>query len=170
MYICRHCGLEYKTDEAVMCPRCQAPKGKGNNFCPFCGEQVTPEQKICMNCGVEMENYGAIAVKSMVAAGLLAIFLGSYGVHNFYLGYIKKAVIQLVSVIVGIIAYVGSLVALVAVTESYSYSSTSASLMVVLILLVCIILIIGVRIWSFVEGILILCGKINTDGKGRSLK
>ncbi|MDR1392739.1 MAG: TM2 domain-containing protein [Bifidobacteriaceae bacterium] len=33
--------------------------------------------------------------KSKLAAGLLGIFLGSLGVHNFYLGYIGKAVAQL---------------------------------------------------------------------------
>ena len=30
-----------------------------------------------------------------MAAGLLAIFLGAFGVHNFYLGYTGKAVAQL---------------------------------------------------------------------------
>lgn len=33
--------------------------------------------------------------KSKIAAGLLGIFLGSFGVHNFYLGYTGKAVAQL---------------------------------------------------------------------------
>ena len=33
--------------------------------------------------------------KSKLAAGLLAIFLGSLGVHNFYLGFTKRAVAQL---------------------------------------------------------------------------
>ena len=32
--------------------------------------------------------------KQKLVAGLLAIFLGCYGVHNFYLGYTKKAVMQ----------------------------------------------------------------------------
>lgn len=39
--------------------------------------------------------------KSWVAAILLAFFLGSLGVHNFYLGYTKKGVIQLVLTILG---------------------------------------------------------------------
>ncbi|MDO5668930.1 MAG: TM2 domain-containing protein [Corynebacterium sp.] len=39
--------------------------------------------------------------KSWVAAILLAFFLGSLGVHNFYLGYTKQGVIQLVLTIVG---------------------------------------------------------------------
>ena len=33
--------------------------------------------------------------KSYIAAALLAFFLGAFGAHNFYLGYTRKAVIQL---------------------------------------------------------------------------
>ena len=32
---------------------------------------------------------------------LLAIFLGCFGIHNFYAGYIKKAIIQLLCVFPG---------------------------------------------------------------------
>lgn len=39
--------------------------------------------------------------KSKLAAGLLGIFLGSLGVHNFYLGYTGKAVAQLLLTVVG---------------------------------------------------------------------
>jgi TM2 domain-containing membrane protein YozV len=30
-----------------------------------------------------------------LAAGLLGIFLGSFGIHNFYLGYNKRGLVQL---------------------------------------------------------------------------
>jgi len=30
-----------------------------------------------------------------VAAGILALFLGTFGIHNFYLGYTGKALFQL---------------------------------------------------------------------------
>lgn len=39
--------------------------------------------------------------KSKLAAGLLGIFLGALGVHNFYLGYTGKAVAQLLLTLVG---------------------------------------------------------------------
>ena len=42
--------------------------------------------------------------KSKMAAGLLAIFLGSLGVHNFYLGNTGKAVAQLLLTLVGWVA------------------------------------------------------------------
>ena len=167
MYICRHCGLEYMTDEAVMCPRCQAPKGKGTNFCPFCGTQVTPEQKICMNCGIEMENYGTVAVKSKIAAGLLALFLGVYGVHNFYLGYYKRAGVQLGLVIASYIMLFSSIFG-VALSNPYMIDQAAIGFVVVMLLFVLIISAVG--IWAFVEAILIFCGKINKDGKGRRIK
>ena len=46
--------------------------------------------------------------KSKIAAGLLGIFLGAFGVHNFYLGYTGKAVAQLLITILscGILAVV----------------------------------------------------------------
>ena len=36
-----------------------------------------------------------------MAAGLLGIFLGSLGVHNFYLGFTGKAVAQLLLTLIG---------------------------------------------------------------------
>lgn len=46
------------------------------------------------------------AQKSKLAAGLLGIFLGGLGIHNFYLGYQKKALVQLlVSVIGGVLTF-----------------------------------------------------------------
>lgn len=39
-------------------------------------------------------------MKQKMVAGLLGIFLGGIGVHNFYLGYTKKAIIQIVVTLV----------------------------------------------------------------------
>ncbi len=39
--------------------------------------------------------YQGVNYKSKVAAGLLGIFLGVFGVHNFYLGFTGKAIAQL---------------------------------------------------------------------------
>lgn len=39
-------------------------------------------------------------MKQKLVAGLLGIFLGGWGIHNFYLGYTKKAVIQLIVTLV----------------------------------------------------------------------
>ena len=70
--------------------------------------------------------------KSKVAAGLLGIFLGSFGVHNFYLGYTNKAVGQLVGTIIGFILS---------------------------FIVIGFFIVLGIEIWALVEGILILCAQ-----------
>lgn len=94
---CKNCGQQYVTDEAVICVKCGAQKGVGGNYCPNCGQPTPPGSQVCLHCGVALNagNYGMKGGKSKVAAGLLGIFLGCLGVHNFYLGYTGKAVAQL---------------------------------------------------------------------------
>ena len=45
--------------------------------------------------------------KSRVAAGVLALLLGAFGIHNFYLGYTGKALFQLLGTLLtcGILAF-----------------------------------------------------------------
>ena len=38
---------------------------------------------------------GNSSEKNKLVAGLLGIFLGAYGVHNFYLGYVGKGIAQI---------------------------------------------------------------------------
>ena len=69
-------------------------------FCHNCGKETNPDQNFCLECGAKLGNNMAAnstssEAKSKIAAGLLGIFLGSLGVHNFYLGYTSKAVAQL---------------------------------------------------------------------------
>jgi len=53
--------------------------------------------------------------KSKIAAGLLGIFLGGLGIHNFYLGYNGKAIAQLLMSILscGFLAFASSIWGLV---------------------------------------------------------
>lgn len=142
---CKNCGAEYATNEAVICVKCGAQKGTGMNFCQNCGQPTPPNSAVCLKCGVSL-SAAAVAgpdAKSKLVAGLLGIFLGAFGVHNFYLGYTSKAVIQVVCTVVGILLsclVIGGFVVL------------------------------GIWIWGLVEGIMILTGKIAVDAKGMPLK
>lgn len=118
-------------------------------FCSSCGTSLNDDAKFCPSCGAQIgqstsNNFAQSApqmnsnntssyqtgAKSKMVAGLLGVFLGAWGIHNFYLGYSGKAILQIVLTIV-----------------------------------TC-----GVAgIWGFIEGILILCGNINTDANGNTL-
>ena len=80
--------------------------------------------------------------KSKLAAGLLQIFLGGWGIGRFYLGSTSIAVTQLVLTVIGIV--------------------TS-------IILIGFVILIGVGIWALVDGIMILTGSVR-DAQGRPLR
>lgn len=111
-------------------------------FCQNCGAQLNEEQDVCLKCGVRIikdKNINNPNAKSKIAAGLLGLFLGSLGVHNFYLGNTGKAVAQLLLTIFGCI---------------------------LAIFIVGIFMIAASGIWSFIEAIMIFTGKIDKDANG----
>ena len=80
-------------------------------YCSNCGKELTDEQDICLNCGVKVNKgntSGDPNAKSKLAAGLFGIFLGTFGVHNFYLGYTGKAIAQLLITVLscGLLSFV----------------------------------------------------------------
>lgn len=79
---CRNCGKEVE-DGKELCDECkEATKTEANE------EKVNVEKEVKNSSS---DSFG----KSKLAAGLFGIFLGEFGIHNFYLGYTKKAIIQL---------------------------------------------------------------------------
>lgn len=190
---CRNCAAVL-TDTDICCSQCGFAVGTGMRYCPYCGDPVAVGATICVTCqqpltdvagqpvrntaaqqmptventaafvqpsvqqvppvyvptqqqnGYAYQNgampqqnmaygYAPSQQKSKIAAGILGIFLGVFGVHNFYLGRVGRGVAQLL-----------------------------------LTLLSCFLLSPISEIWGLIEGILILAGSINTDGKGIPLK
>ncbi len=80
--------------------------------------------------------------KSKLAAGLLQIFLGQFGVGRFYLGSTSIAVTQLVLTLVGY---------------------------VLAIVIVGVFIVLGVALWALIDGIMILTGGVR-DAQGRPLR
>lgn len=68
-------------------------------YCSKCGKEIGDKAKFCNECGANVGNNNEHVnnglQKSRIAAGLLGIFLGALGIHNFYLGYTGKAIGQL---------------------------------------------------------------------------
>ena len=132
----------------MFCSNCGTQIPDGSAFCPKCGKNLSGETKAPQNNSTPAAapapapayNSAPSATaegKSKMAAGLLGIFLGTLGIHNFYLGYTGKAIVQLLLGTVGAFIIIGPVIS---------------------------------GIWGFVEGILILTGKISVDGKGVPLK
>lgn len=97
---CKNCGSEL-TEGQEVCLKCgvkvennTAQNNNANGYCYNCGAELNPGQDICLKCGVRV-NKTSNGAKSKMAAGLMGIFLGGLGVHNFYLGNTGKAVAQL---------------------------------------------------------------------------
>jgi TM2 domain-containing membrane protein YozV len=95
---------------------------------------------ISSNLNQSPNNTATISDKSRIAAGIMGIFLGGLGIHNFYLGYKTKAILQL------------------CLTIGLLFSILFAFLAVFPI------------IWGFVEGCMLLAGAIKTDADGLTLR
>ncbi|MBO4422408.1 MAG: TM2 domain-containing protein [Clostridia bacterium] len=130
----------------IYCSKCGNQVAEGNSFCPVCGNRFNARSAVV-----------ADKRKSKLAAGLLAIFIGALGVHNFYLGYIGKAIIQLLLSLFGLTVSV--ILTVVFAFIGLPFAGTIGYLF-------CLI----PEIWAVIEGILILSGKINRDRLGHPLK
>lgn len=68
-------------------------------YCTNCGAELNENQDVCLKCGVKVnktpDTNNDSNAKSKIAAGLLGIFLGCFGIHNFYLGNTGKGLAQL---------------------------------------------------------------------------
>lgn len=125
---CTNCGVEAGLG-SNFCPTCRHQTIPGANMCQNCGTALTPNnagqyaQPQQPNVGYTSNTvYGMPQqpyqqpqgypvyrpLKSKMAAGLLGIFLGALGVHNFYLGYVGKGVAQLLLTILscGVLSFV----------------------------------------------------------------
>ena len=89
---CDHCGRDI-TDE-VYCPNCGAPQNSSEKEANVVNEENISTTPVDDKTSTS-SNTTTVGSKSKIVAGLLGIFLGGLGVHNFYLGYTGKAVAQL---------------------------------------------------------------------------
>jgi TM2 domain-containing membrane protein YozV len=99
-----------------MCVACGTPPKAGDKFCYNCKAETTPDAVICMKCGVSLGNKSLNLMQSSntktsnidasqieskrTTTGILALLLGTLGVHKFYLGYNKAGIIHIILLIV----------------------------------------------------------------------
>ncbi|MBN2880411.1 MAG: TM2 domain-containing protein [Clostridia bacterium] len=79
-------------------------------YCKNCGKEIDDNAQVCPECGVNQRSTGRSiqdASKSRLVVGLIGIFLGVLGIHNFILGYTNRGITQLVLTIVGAVLTCG---------------------------------------------------------------
>ena len=86
---------------AKFCTNCGSPLDRSSRVCMSCGNVVsgtaTASSTVTNNTNTSNTSSSSTTQvgKSRIVAILLAIFAGSLGIHNFYLGYTQKGTIQL---------------------------------------------------------------------------
>ena len=124
---CGNCGKEVHP-QAVACPSCGVPPRLEKKFCPNCGTETQPNQALCTKCGAAIGAAASGGKKDKMVAGLLGIFLGSLGIHKFYLGYNKEGLIMLLVSVVGSFVTCGatlSVVGIIGLIEGIMYLTKS---------------------------------------------
>ncbi len=119
---------------AAVCTNCGFSKNSGSGFCPNCGAQTVSGAEFCTDCGASLKGSFTGSVysdnaKSRLAAALLGIFLGYLGIHNFYLGYTKRGLIQLLLSILscGVLAFASGIWGLIeGILLLVKYTNTDA--------------------------------------------
>lgn len=59
--------------------------GPGEKYCSSCGEVIKEEAEICPECGVRQGTASTTGDIDRTMAAILALLLGTFGAHKFYL-------------------------------------------------------------------------------------
>lgn len=118
---CKNCG-QILGEKARSCEHCGFTKGNGLSYCPECGRKVLNRAEVCEYCGTIVFSLYTKKSRFRFLAGILGVLLGFLGAHNFYLGYIKKGIFQLVVTVLLCVIGLGPLAGIIwawALYESY---------------------------------------------------
>jgi TM2 domain-containing membrane protein YozV len=67
---------------------------KTTKYCRDCGAEINSRAEICPKCGIrQLGNFDGNNRK--LTAGLLALLVGGFGVHHFYLKHIGRGILYL---------------------------------------------------------------------------
>ncbi len=64
-------------------------------YCHACGTQIAFHAEFCAKCGAQQSIQVRKTQRHRVTAALFAIFLGGFGIHRFYLGYVASGLLYL---------------------------------------------------------------------------
>ncbi len=92
--------------------------GWGSKYCPSCGSTIDARAVDCPRCGVRQPDAVYQEPKSRPLAIVLALLLGGFGIHRFYVGPVVWGVIYLIFFWTGIPGFIAWLEALYWLTRN----------------------------------------------------
>ena len=127
------------------CVQCDYLRGHGVDYCPDCGAPTKARDRKCRECGGTLFILRNLKPRRRFTTALLAFTVGMFGIHNFYLGYMRRALLQL----------------------------TLSVISLAILLLLQFGLVAGVPIFTFVwacfEGVKVVIGNTRVDADGNFL-
>lgn len=141
---CRNCGVQMGEKDRN-CANCDYVRGFGANHCPDCGAATAARDRKCPECGATLFVLRNTKPRRRFAAALLAFLFGMFGVHNFYLGYMRRGLLKLTVSVVGIVF-------LFILPAPYTGGAP-----------------IVMGLWALIEGIQLVFGNIRVDADGNFL-
>ncbi|MDD2575391.1 MAG: TM2 domain-containing protein [Acholeplasmataceae bacterium] len=185
---CKNCGKTLAENEKY-CAQCGTPKIEDSfesssfKVCGICGSPLNPNDAFCPNCGsaskhVQFKTEPTIdySPKNRLIGGLLGLFFGTIGVHNFYLGQVKKGVAKIILTIVSIAFIIGSTSLFISSgytdinTGEFIITDESGITNAIVLFVLGILISSGLSIWALVESILIFVSTNIKDGNDKPLK
>ena len=146
-------------------------------FCKYCGNELGENADFCVKCGRmtdkcqggktgangEIVKDKNLSKKSCVVAGLLGLFLGEFGAHNFYVGKVGRGLWQLLLTLFG-----GSIAFMIFFSSNFFGGLASGLLLSTLGLTMIFVVPFAVGVWAFIEAICCFVGTYE-DSEGKKL-
>jgi ribosomal protein L40E len=72
--------------QSVAAPKQTESRSYNSKFCSGCGNTIHASARTCPQCGKAQAGAGAAGGRDKNIAAVIAVFLGTFGAHHFYLG------------------------------------------------------------------------------------
>lgn len=115
---CKQCGENVNPNQAI-CIKCGTKVGDGNNYCSNCGKSIDSSASVCLNCGFAVKSKDDLNGQNRMVLAVVALLIGGFGIHNFMMGESKKGIVKILLCWTGISSIIALIDAIKLFTDKY---------------------------------------------------